>query len=243
MDILPETSMSTPKSTPLEEFALFPLLPTELRLKIYDLILPNPPINTPRRILNISFSPSLSRYISTTPPPTLLHLSHEARIYTQDQYKDLLLGPNPNFAPLTRYNIPFSPTTDTLYLSSLTPLLSTHLQDILFHLSTSTSRHLIQSLAIDLRCWSELCENGFLSILARMKGLKEVLLVVEFGRSFRGELGWLDVPGWRGDLEWVADRAEGRLREERDRVRIGGRNKGEEMNVRCVILTRGGEQA
>lgn len=81
-----------------------------------------------------------------------------------------------------------------------------------------------------------------------MKGLKEVLLVVEFGRigCFKGEIGWLDVPEWRGDLWWLADGAEKRLKEVKERVWGGGRKGGEELGgvrVRCVILTRGGEQA
>ncbi|KAF8857112.1 hypothetical protein BDZ45DRAFT_450907 [Acephala macrosclerotiorum] len=238
------TSPSAPIFT-LSRFKLFPLLPAELRLKIYDTILQLSTLETnnePRRILKISYSPSLSRYISATPPPLLLHLSHESRVYTQNHYNPLLLGANAK-SPKFPTSIPISFSTDTLYLSSLHPFLLTHLHDILFHLSTSPSRHLIQSLAIDLRCWSELCENGFLGVLARMRGLREVLLVVEFGRvgNFRGDLGWLEVPGWRGDLFWLAERAEEKLGEERGRARAG--KEVEKVGIRCVLLTRGGEQA
>ena len=75
--------------------------------------------------------------------------------------------------------------------------------------------------------------------------------MVEFGRSFEGELGFLDAPEWRMDLRWIAERAEEVLGEERERAR-GGKGKmgcpeleGNERGVvvRCVILTRGGEQA
>ncbi|KAE8445573.1 hypothetical protein EG329_013206 [Mollisiaceae sp. DMI_Dod_QoI] len=260
MDNSSITFASTSTLTPANaaEFTLFRFLPAELRLKIYDTFL-SLPSGTPtnhqtRRILKISYSPSLSRYISATPPPVLLHLSHEARAYTQSYYTSLLLGANAK-SPSFPTSIPISFSTDTLYLSSLHPLLATHLHDILFHLSTSPSRHLIQSLAIDLRCWSELCENGFLGVLARMRGLKEVLLVVEFGRvgNFRGELGWLQVPGWRGDLFWVSERAEEKVREERSRARGRDKWKGkggvenkdeiDKVSVNCVLLTRGGEQA
>ncbi|KUJ14627.1 uncharacterized protein LY89DRAFT_117893 [Mollisia scopiformis] len=235
MDICPTTSINhhTPMSNTSPEFTLFRFLPTELRLKIYDLILALPPSTTePRRILKISYSPSLSRYISATPPPTLLHLSHEARTYTQNHYTPLLLGSNAK-SPTFHASIPISFLQDTLYLSSLSPLLFTHLHDILFHLSTSPSRHQIQSLAIDLRCWSELIENGFGGLLARMRGLKEVLLVVEFGRvgCFRGVLGFLEVPSWRGDLYWLAETAEMRLKEERLRVRKGGKNPGDDVEA------------
>jgi len=85
-----------------------------------------------------------------------------------------------------------------------------------------------------------------------MRSLKEVCLVVEFGRSFEGELGFLNAPEWRMDLRWIAERAEEAVGEERERAR-GGKGKmgwclegeGNEggVVVRCVILTKGGEQA
>lgn len=80
-----------------------------------------------------------------------------------------------------------------------------------------------------------------------MKGLREVLLVVEFGRvgNFKGALGWLDVPAWRGDLFWLTEMAGVRLGEERVRVWRcdAGKGRVDKVIVRCVILTRGGEQA
>jgi hypothetical protein len=82
-----------------------------------------------------------------------------------------------------------------------------------------------------------------------MRELTEVCLVVEFGRCFEGELGFLEAPEWRRDLRWIAERAGQELGEERQRVRTGGKIKGkigemdEQVRVRCVILTRGGEQA
>jgi hypothetical protein len=90
---------------------------------------------------------------------------------------------------------------------------------------------------------------GLLGVLAGMKGLREVLMVVEFGRGFEGAYGFLEMPEWRSDLRWSAERAREALREEWMRAR--GRNlryegEGEdkgEVDVRCVILTRGGEQA
>ena len=79
-------------------------------------------------------------------------------------------------------------------------------------------------------------------------------MVVEFGRAFRGEVGFLEAPEWRGDLRWVAERAGREVGEERGRGRTGflkssgvfraePREADEGIQVRCVILTRGGEQA
>ena len=80
-------------------------------------------------------------------------------------------------------------------------------------------------------------------------------MVVEFGRAFSGEVGFLEAPEWRGDLRWVAERAGREVGEERGRGRIGGGGKRREVvenggeddtegvQVRCVLLTRGGEQS
>lgn len=95
-------------------------------------------------------------------------------------------------------------------------------------------------------------ENGAVGILAGMRALREVLLVVEFGRrEFGGELGFLEQPEWRGDLRWVGDKAETDLkmeRERRGRKKVLSHVEGEvekevDVSVRCVLLTRGGEQA
>lgn len=77
--------------------------------------------------------------------------------------------------------------------------------------------------------------------------------MVEFGRCFEGELGFLEAPEWRMDLRWIAERAGEDLKEERERARGGVGKQSlfetEEdgtvhgVKVRCVILTRGGEQA
>ncbi|KAL2072178.1 hypothetical protein VTL71DRAFT_11521 [Oculimacula yallundae] len=262
--------MNDLSSLPHQTFHYFPQLPTELRLKIYKHILSlSNTNNSSTRILKISYSPSLGTYISNTPPPITLSISSESRSFTLETHSYLSLGPlrksskpgprtiqasSPDFTTSSRLpnssqsknSSPLIPITyhhTTLYLSSLSPLLTTHLHTILYDLSLSPSLSLVQSLAIDFRVWAQLCENGFLGIVSRMKVLREVLLVVEFGRGFKGEVGWLEVPDWRRDLKWVAGEAERCLGEERRR---GGLRKGREdghVSVRCVILTRGGEQS
>jgi len=84
-----------------------------------------------------------------------------------------------------------------------------------------------------------------------MRELKEVSIVVEFGRDFKGEIGFLEAPEWRNDLRWVAEMAEREVGEEMGRARGMIRNedgfqkiKGKDgVVVRCVLLTRGGEQS
>ncbi|KAI9052414.1 hypothetical protein LZ554_003760 [Drepanopeziza brunnea f. sp. 'monogermtubi'] len=253
--------MDTPRNPALSlsTFHPFVRLPAELRLKIYDCMLAlSHNSHKSTRILKISFCPSRGQYISNTPPPVTLCLCSESRLNTLSTHSYLLLGPSQvppqtpssSFLSLIRQPtsstgiipIPISYSRDILYLSSLSPLLSTHLHRILYHFFTSPSRHLIQQLAIDFRVWAELCENGFLGAVSRMKALREVFLVVEFGRDFDGAVGFLELPSWRRDLKWVAEGAE---RDVRDKGRALGR-QGQVMGdvrVRCVLLTRGGEQS
>lgn len=88
-----------------------------------------------------------------------------------------------------------------------------------------------------------------MGVLARMKVLQEVDIVVEFGRRFRGEIGFLLAPEWRGDLKSLADRAQAEVRGESARARGfvqrdgDGRSGKCEIDVKCMLLTRGGEQA
>ncbi|RDW84924.1 hypothetical protein BP6252_02514 [Coleophoma cylindrospora] len=231
----PETETTTPRSA---RFHLFAQLPTELRLKIWKHCLPGP------RILKISYNASLREYTSSTRAPVTLSINQEARAQTLLTYNSLALT-----TPRTAPPIPIDYTFDTVYISDLAPILQMHMHDLLYNLSTSRSRHQIQSLAIDRRVWNELCDNGLLGMLCRMRTLREVFMVVEFGREFVGDLAFLDTPDWRGDLKWVAASAMESLAEERTkfaglRRKVGCRDLGdEEIVVKCVILMRGGEQA
>jgi hypothetical protein len=239
-------------------FHLFPLLPTEIRLQIYTHIhahstSPLPSHTHTTRILKLNFSPSLDRYISNCAPPAILSVCAEAREYARRRYGYEYLALGSNFFCAPRTDIPLVFEGTTIYVSGLHPLLSTFAQSFLYHLSTSPSRHKITSIALDLRCWRELCELGLLGVLAGMRGLREVLMVVEYGRRFEGEFGFLEQPEWRSDLRWSAALASESLRGERERgqsrrLSPHGAVDGEEeawghVDVRCVILTRGGEQA
>ncbi|KAH8595242.1 hypothetical protein B0O99DRAFT_162550 [Bisporella sp. PMI_857] len=239
---LPPPTQTLPHPQTL--FTLFSELPTELRLKIWEHALP------PRRILTITYSTVRSIYLSRTPPPTTLSITCESRSLTLHHYAPLILGPPPRKPALSPL-IPFCPSTDTLYITSLAPILSQHLPELLYNLSTSPSRHAIQHLALDLRIWNICCDAGLLGILGRMRGLEGVDIVVEFGREFKGETAFIAAPEWRGDLDWVARRAEEGIGEERRKMlKAGVRNEGDgellrgkEIRVRCVLLTKGGEQA
>jgi hypothetical protein len=233
------TKSTLPASLQAVAFPLFPVLPTELRIKIWLLTLPPP------RTVEISYYPAYKTYISTTPPPLALSICHLSRQVAQSHYHDLDLGT----APLP---IPFSFLSETLYISSLAPILSTHGPNLLYDLSVFPWRHALRSLGVDLRVWYALCESGLLGVLAGMTGLREVALVVEFGRAFSGEVGFVEAPEWRGDLTWVAKRAAVMVEEARKRLgRCGnGSGKGKEeiwragaVKVSCVFLMRGGDQA
>jgi hypothetical protein len=73
-----------------------------------------------------------------------------------------------------------------------------------------------------------------------MPQLREVKRVIEYGREFEGELGFLDIPEWRQDLREAAEGAEVEVREERRKMGVA---EGEvrDVKVKCVILTKGGE--
>jgi hypothetical protein len=221
-------------------FPLFPTLPTELRLAIYRQIL----AQSTHPILKISLCPSSKTYISNTVPPITLSICAESRALTLESWGYLRLGDG------KEDKIPMNFESQTLYISSLLPLLLAPdlLQSFLYQLSTSPSRHHITSLAVDLRIFHTLSENGFLGIIGGMKKLRTAKLVVEFGRSFEGEIAFLKTPEWRNDLRWLAGRVGDDVRGERERskgikiVREAGDTRNNVV-VECVILTRGGEHA
>lgn len=79
-------------TTPPTQFHLFPSLPYEIRHKIYKHILSEPRTVKITGEKGIMTSTSrarryLKRYNSSTPIPTLLHLSHETRLLALKHYK------------------------------------------------------------------------------------------------------------------------------------------------------------
>jgi hypothetical protein len=213
-------------------------LPTELQFKIWLATLPPP------RIVEISYSPARKVYISKSSPPLALSICNASRQVAESQYQHLELGDSP-------LPIPFDFANDKLYVSSLAPIISTHGLEFLYDLAVCPSRHVLRSVFLDLRFFNELCDSGLLVVVAGMNRLDELGLVVEYGRAFRGEAHFVDVPGTRSDLIWVAKRVAGGLNEARKRVdsKRGGKErwKGNEedqvsdaIRIRCVFLTRGG---
>lgn len=208
-------------------------LPTELRLKIWSYLLPPPRI--------IQLSPRANRHnsvlVPVTKPPVLLSITHESRTVGLSAY---------TFLPIPHIPIPISLNEDTVYVSftlpnsphrPFTPVVS-HVIAILSFLP----RLPVSSLALDSRCWDKLCNHDLISILAGMPQLREVKRVVEHGRHFEGELGLLDMPEWRSDLKREAELAEVNLRNERRKLSLAEREK-EDVKVKCVFLTKGGEMA
>ncbi|RKF64528.1 hypothetical protein OnM2_018042 [Erysiphe neolycopersici] len=88
---------------PNNQFHLFGLLPTELRLSIYALSLP-------RRILTVNYDSPTNSFTSPTALPSLLSTCVESRIVAQKHYS-LSFGTNTSKA-----KIYFNPDLDTLYI-------------------------------------------------------------------------------------------------------------------------------
>jgi hypothetical protein len=89
-------------STTADMFTLFPLLAPELRLKIWqDACGP--------RTLSLRYIPEKDICISSTPPPAILHTTHESRTVALNAYR-LSFGTSSHPA-----HIYFSPHLDTLY--------------------------------------------------------------------------------------------------------------------------------
>jgi hypothetical protein len=178
-------------------FHLFPLLAPELRLKVWQAAC------TPR-ILPIIYT-NLT-FTSTTPPPTLLSVSREARNEAQHIYK---LSFATSTSPATIY---FNPYLDTLYLPRHREMgYDDTLRD--FRVLTHDAENLglldeVRSIAIDhvnvdvKRPW-----EGYnkVSLLRSFQQLEEVFLVLGNGDGGRvtghGEGGQMVFREPRGDPE------------------------------------------
>jgi hypothetical protein len=110
--LTPRESRPIPSSNSLTRF---PLLPSELRLQIWDIISSEP------RVVEISCTPSSSylpggRWISHTKPPVILHISRESRAVALSKISVLKFSPTQFGVPIDRLYINF--LVDTLWLCS-----------------------------------------------------------------------------------------------------------------------------
>ncbi|PQE14503.1 hypothetical protein CJF30_00007085 [Rutstroemia sp. NJR-2017a BBW] len=205
-------------------FPLFSSLPAELRLEIWSHLLPPP------RIVQVTTVPTRPDFlVSLTKPPILSGINHESRAFLLSTHQ-LLQAPLPP--------IPISLKHDTLYLT-LPPSYHSASQTPFKSLLTPLPYLPIRSLALDFRAWNKFRQHNLIAILAQMPHLREVRMVVEYGRDFAGPIAFLAVPSWRGDLTYWAERAQDEIMEMRRE--LGGLGGRRDVLVRCVLLTKGGE--
>ena len=176
---------------------LFPLLPPELRLKIWSLSLPpgrvvpltastNPPPPSPPTSPTLKPSHAPPKPTNPTNPPiSLLHTTSESRHLSQTHYH--LFGP-PRLTPPTF----FSPALDTLYFPSLPGLGATTSN---FHVAIllvpPQDLSLIRSLAVHqdvIFSTGEKSAVDFLEIVASLGGVERLVVVPwsEGDGGFRG---------------------------------------------------------
>jgi hypothetical protein len=185
--------------------------------------------------------------ISLTKPPILSSINHESRAFLLSTHQLLQISSPQSQPPSTNPCQPFPQSStpipvslehDTLYLTLR----------LIYHDAPQTSfksllaplPHLpIRSLALDFRAWNKFRQHNLISILAEMPHLREMRMVVEYGRDFAGPIAFLTVPSWRGDLTYLAERAQDEIMEmRRDLGVLDGRRV---VLVKCVLLTKGGE--
>lgn len=73
------------QSKPLTEFHLFPLMPSEIRLKVWKPSMPD------ARIVELKYSKKIYHAVSPTPAPALLHVCREVGSPNSSSWTQLLL--------------------------------------------------------------------------------------------------------------------------------------------------------
>jgi hypothetical protein len=155
VDILDMASTST------QEFAA---LPAELRIKIWKHLLPGP------RIVPVSYSRELQKYISDGPPP-ILNVCSESRSIFLSVYTKLIISPKHESAVFVDFEL------DTIFFDNLD---CSPDGDLAFDLATSPHSDRILSCAIDVQLWEVLrvFKYDSLSEVKFMKNLKTLALVL-----------------------------------------------------------------
>jgi hypothetical protein len=160
--------MSDPTS-----FPQFPLLPTELRLRIWHLCL------SPR-VIEIKYHPKRCEYTARTTPPPLLHVNREARQEIQQIYTLC-------FQPPTYINYDL----DTIYFRNnygANPL------NIIFDEIPQHSMRNLKYFAIDplfiIGVWDVCISKRWWQVFDELPNLKTVFVVIN-GEDLRDETGRL----------------------------------------------------
>ncbi|KAG0647464.1 hypothetical protein D0Z07_6893 [Hyphodiscus hymeniophilus] len=179
----------------LTSFTLFPSLPTEIRLKIWGIVVATP--RTVTVICNkeppIRGKPRAAKsFTSSCPPPAVLHINRETR------YEALAV-----YTP--RFKHPLSPCATYLNLSIDTVKLPDNTLPYLYH-TLAEELHAVQSLALETRDPGYFAHYN-MEVLKRMHGLEELDITVWKGVIY----GWMagndyvvkafeeakrDDPGW-----------------------------------------------
>ena len=138
------------------QFSLFPMLPVEIRLKIWRMALPGP------RIVEVYLGYVMDRVTGqstnllrvNTPPSTLMHVSFESRKVTLEKYW-LRLGHD----TVAGYNPRIDPAEDTIFISWLLSDFGSRVEDLVNGKAWSEdAKESVRYMAVDERTWRDL--NG-----------------------------------------------------------------------------------
>ncbi|KAL2062418.1 hypothetical protein VTL71DRAFT_6684 [Oculimacula yallundae] len=149
----------------MDSFTLFPSLPSELRIKIWQQTFPAP------RIVPVRFNRLTSQYVSNAPPPALLHVCSQSRSIFLETYTNLLLSPRYTSTVFVNF------AHDTVFFDSLD---CSPDGDLAIDLASSPCRDRIRHLAIDAQLWEVLRVFKYeaLSEVRLLSGLRTVALVM-----------------------------------------------------------------
>jgi hypothetical protein len=147
------------------DFPLFVELPTELRLKIWQLTIPEP------RVVPVRYNRSSRQYTSTGAPPVAAHICSESRTLFLESYTKLILSPKYESAVFVDF------ACDTIYFDHLD---CSPDGDLSFDLAISPHRDRILKCAINSELWEILRVFRYdsLSEVKLMPNLKTIALVM-----------------------------------------------------------------
>lgn len=149
----------------LAEFPLFVELPTELRLKIWQLIIPEP------RVVPVRYNRLFKQYTSTIEPPIAAQICSESRTLFLESYTKLILSPKYESAVFVNF------ACDTIYFDHFD---CSPDGDLSFDLAISPHRDRILNCAISSELWEILrvFKYDSLSEVKLMPNLKTIALVM-----------------------------------------------------------------